>query len=148
VFGCELVPPERDQQGAWLDDATGLTAAHLRGAHLRLPGHGAGGPTLEIYSYSDTRARAPAMANHTGYGHIAFEVRDVPGALQEVLDNGGGPLGKVSRTVVAGAGVLEVTYARDPEGNIVELQAWRDDDHHGTTPTSSTKAPVGPDPRT
>jgi hypothetical protein len=48
----------------------------------------------------------------------------VPAALQEVLDHGGAPLGKVSRTTVDGAGALKVTYARDPAGNIIELQAW------------------------
>ena len=51
VFGCELVPPERDYRGADLDAATGLPEAHLTGAHLRLPGHGDQGPTLEIYQY-------------------------------------------------------------------------------------------------
>ena len=39
VFGCELVPPERDIRGPVLDAATGLTGAHLTGAHLRLPAH-------------------------------------------------------------------------------------------------------------
>jgi hypothetical protein len=34
VFGCEPVPPERDLSGPWLDAATGLPGAHLRGMHL------------------------------------------------------------------------------------------------------------------
>ncbi len=44
VFGCQPAGPERDQSGTWLDEATGLNGAHLRGMHLRLPGHGDRGP--------------------------------------------------------------------------------------------------------
>lgn len=40
VFGCVLVPPERDFSGLWLESATGVPGAHIRGAHLRLPGFG------------------------------------------------------------------------------------------------------------
>ena len=36
------------------------TDAHLTGAHLRLPGHGETGPTLEIFSYDDARRIIPA----------------------------------------------------------------------------------------
>src|SRR5262249_55014086 len=46
VFGCIPVPPERDYSGAELDAGTGIPGARLQGAHLRLPGHGADGPTL------------------------------------------------------------------------------------------------------
>ena len=35
----------------WLDSATGINGAHLRGMHLRLPGYGEHGPTLEIFQY-------------------------------------------------------------------------------------------------
>ena len=46
LFGCEIVPPERDFAGATLEKMTGLDGAHLRGVHLRLPGYGDNGPTL------------------------------------------------------------------------------------------------------
>jgi len=127
VFGCEPVPPQRDQQGAWLDMATGLAGAHLRGMHLRLPGGGPDGPTLEIYSYSPTRARASSMPNDAGYGHLAFSVDDVPNAVGAVLENGGSLLGQLAATTVAGVGELKVIYVRDPEANIIELQSWQTD---------------------
>ena len=69
VFGCELVPPERDIRGAPLDAATGLTDAHLTGAHLRLPGHGEAGPTIEIFTYDARRARAP-RSRARSWGHV------------------------------------------------------------------------------
>jgi hypothetical protein len=50
VFGCVPVPPERDFQGEALEAGTGIPGAHLRGVHLRLPGWGEDGPTLEIFN--------------------------------------------------------------------------------------------------
>lgn len=125
VFGCEPTGSQRDLSGAWLDDATGLTEAHVTGTHLRLPGHGERGPTLEIFTYGQVVGQPPAVANRAGYGHIAFAVADVATALETVVAHGGEPLGSVATTTLAGVGDLEVVYARDPEGNIIELQRWR-----------------------
>ncbi|MBA2382910.1 MAG: hypothetical protein H0V73_12435 [Chloroflexi bacterium] len=52
LFGCVLVPPERDYAGPDLERGTGVPGAALRGAHLRLPGLGPDGPTPEIYQFS------------------------------------------------------------------------------------------------
>ena len=60
VFDCQPVPPERDLKGAWLDRATGLRNAHLTGQHLRLPGFGEHGPTLEIFQYDEMPPRRKA----------------------------------------------------------------------------------------
>ncbi|PYI70612.1 MAG: glyoxalase, partial [Verrucomicrobia bacterium] len=51
VFGCQPKGPERDLSGNWLDSVNAVPNAHLRGVHLRLPGYGDDGPTLEIFSY-------------------------------------------------------------------------------------------------
>ena len=51
-------------------------------------------------------------------------VDDVEQALQAVIAAGGGAVGNIATTKVDGVGVLCVVYARDPEGNIVELQKW------------------------
>lgn len=125
VFGCEPVPPQRDAEGQWLDSATGLEGARLQGMHLRLPGGGPDGPTLEIYTYGETGARPLSMPNDTGYGHVAFSVEDVSQAVRELVEHGGTVLGEIASTTVIGVGDLEVIYVRDPEGNIIELQAWR-----------------------
>jgi lactoylglutathione lyase len=124
VFGCTRKPPERDLEGAWLDEATSLSGAHIRGIHLGLPGYGAGGPTLEIFQYSrEDKGRMPAI-NRPGFGHIAFAVRDVGRALQKLERHGGGRLGRRVSTEIEGAGRIDFIYARDPEGNIIELQRW------------------------
>ena len=50
------MPPERDLSGDWLDEATGIDASRIRGVHLRLPGFGTDGPTLELFEYTDMPA--------------------------------------------------------------------------------------------
>jgi len=124
VFGCVPVPPERDLSGAWLDALTAIEQAHLTGIHLLLPGQPAGGVTLEIFSYGRMPARPLPGVNEPGFGHIAFLVDDVDAALAAVRAAGGGAVGKVSSAEVAGAGTIRVVYARDPEGNVIELQTW------------------------
>jgi predicted enzyme related to lactoylglutathione lyase len=125
VFGCTPVPPERELAGPWLDRATGLTGAQIHGIHLRLPGHGDGGPTLELFQYDDT-AEAPGNAapNRPGYGHVAFAVDDVRAAVEQIVASGGGMVGQVVTAEIPGAGTIEFAYATDPEGNIIEVQRW------------------------
>lgn len=65
--------------------------------HATLPGHGAHGPALEIYSYDDMLDMPVPVANQTGYGHLAFEVADVPAALRSVVAHGGSDLGSVAK---------------------------------------------------
>lgn len=126
VFGCKPVPPERDLTGKWLDSATGIVNAHIRGIHLLLPGFAEGGPTLEIFSYEDNLPNSqPPAANRVGIGHLAFAVGDVLGILEQVKIHGGGSLGEAVTTEVAGVGTLVFVYALDPESNIIELQSWR-----------------------
>ena len=124
ILGCKPVPPERDLFGDWLDSATGLENSHLTGVHLRLPGHGDTGPTLEIFSY-DTLASRPVIALNTpGLGHIAFLVDDVPGLAAAVLAAGGSAVGELVSRDVPDLGRLTFQYLRDPEGNIIEIQSW------------------------
>lgn len=124
VFGCLPVPPPRTQSGQWLEDGTRVPGAALEGEHLRLPGHGDAGPTLEIYTYADLVEKPETAANRLGFGHLAFEVEDVAAACREVIAAGGKPHGQVVQREVPGVGLLTFTYVRDPEDNLVELQHW------------------------
>jgi len=110
--------------GAWLDSLTSLRNAHLTGVHLRLPGYGDDGPTLEIFGYDQVIESELPTPSRCGFGHIAFAVDDVDEALEAVIAAGGGAVGNIATTQVDGVGALRVVYARDPEGNIVELQKW------------------------
>ena len=124
VFGCLPVPPERDLQGEGLERGSGVRGARIRGVHLRLPGYGSGGPTLELFEYAKMVDQQLPIPNRPGFGHLAFEVEDVTETLEAVLAAGGARLGEVVTLNVPGAGTITWTYARDPEGNIIELQSW------------------------
>ena len=123
-FGCVLVPPERDYAGPELEAGTGVPGATLHGVHLRLPGHGASGPTLEIFSYSRLAEGSTPTVNCLGLGHIAFEVTSVSEARREVLSAGGKAVGDVVSLKTAAGTTVTWCYVTDPEGNIIELQSW------------------------
>ncbi len=124
LFDCVPVPPERDLSGPWLDAGTGLPDAHIRGIHLRLPGGGENGPTLEIFQYNREEPRPATAINRPGLAHLAFAVADVEAARQAVLDASGTAVGDLVSLEVAGAGRVTFAYVTDPEGNIIELQRW------------------------
>src|SRR5512134_3790156 len=101
VFGCVPVPPERDYQGEKLEAGTGIPGAHLRGIHLRLPGYGDNGPTLEIFNYNILESRGKTAVNRPGFGHIAFSVDDIIAAQKTVLEAGGHKVGEIVTLQVA-----------------------------------------------
>jgi predicted enzyme related to lactoylglutathione lyase len=124
VFGCVPIPPGRDLAGDWLGRGTGVPGVRLRGVHLRLPGHGDAGPTLEVFTYEPLVEGPTPAPNRTGLGHLAFAVEDVGATADAVVAAEGRLLGQVVTTEVPGRGTLTFVYAADPEGNVVELQRW------------------------
>jgi predicted enzyme related to lactoylglutathione lyase len=124
VFGCAVVPPERDYSGPVFEAGTGVRGAALRGVHLRLPGHAADGPTLEIFNYSELAAGPAPAVNRPGYSHIAFAVPSVTDARREVLAAGGGSVGEIVTLTTSTGARVTWCYMTDPEGNIIELQSW------------------------
>ena len=124
VLGCKLVPPVRHQEGRWLERGTGVPDASLEGSHLLLPGWGEHGPTLEIHQYSLVERQVAIKPNLRGYAHIAFEVEDVEDMLGRIIDAGGSANGEISHCSIEGKGNLSFVYARDPEGNLIEIQKW------------------------
>jgi predicted enzyme related to lactoylglutathione lyase len=124
VLGCLPVPPERDFQGQKLEAGTGIPGAHLRGVHLRLPGYGDDGPTLEIFNYNILAEPGIKGVNRPGFGHLAFAVDDVAAAQQAVLQAGGRAVGEIVTLQVATGARVTWCYVTDPEGNIIELQSW------------------------
>ncbi len=126
VFGCTFVPPERDISGSVLERGTGILGAALTGAHLRLPGLGADGPTLEIYQFASMPDEPQSTPDRPGFRHIAFGVPSVAEAREAVLAAGGGTIGEIVTTQTKDGRFVTWTYLTDPEGNILELQAWSD----------------------
>ena len=125
VLRCKSIDQIRDLRGDWVDKLTGLNNAHISGEHLLLPGYGEHHPTLEIFSYDTLKESAASEINQPGFAHIAFEVDDVEATLAEILDAGGSCVGDVVTAAYPNGMEAVIVYARDPEGNIVELQSWR-----------------------
>ncbi len=125
VFGCTPVPPERDYSGAALEAVTGVPGAHLKGVHLRMPGFGDQGPTLEIFTYTPEESAPLPAVNRPGFGHIAFAVDSVADAQQEVMSRGGVTVGDIVTLTTATGAQVTTCYVTDPEGNIIELQSWK-----------------------
>lgn len=124
VFGCEPVPPERDYSGPELERGTGVPGARLSGMHLRLPGHGPDGPTLEVFEYAPAAVSEGRTIHQPGLGHIAFSVPDVSAARAEVLAHGGSAIADVVTLALPSGDMVEWCYVADPEGNGIELQTW------------------------
>ena len=124
VFGCTPVLPERNLAGPAFEAGTGVSGARLQGMHLRLPGCGADGPTLEIFQYGEPAPGPTPAVNRPGLAHLAFSVPSVTDARAQVLSAGGTSVGEVVSTMIANDAIVTWCYVRDPEGNIVELQAW------------------------
>jgi catechol 2,3-dioxygenase-like lactoylglutathione lyase family enzyme len=124
VFGCEPVSSVRDHHGPATDALTGMPGARVHGQHLRLPGFGENGPTLEVFEYEQKGPPSPKTLHTPGFAHLAFEVADLAETVRQVLAHGGGTVGKLVTIDIAGAGRLSLVYMTDPEGNIIELQQW------------------------
>ncbi len=123
LFGCVPVPPERDYAGPELEAGTGVPGSTLKGVHVRLPGYGDTGPTLEIYTYSRPADGPPPAVNRPGFAHLAFAVTDVEAARRQVLAAGGRAVGEVVTLTTATGTRITWCYVTDPEGNVIELQS-------------------------
>jgi predicted enzyme related to lactoylglutathione lyase len=125
VFGCKVLPPERNLSGEWVDRFTGIVNARIRGVHLSLPGY-ENGPTLEIFGYEpEDVTEKCSKINRKGFGHIAFHVDDVEAVVEKLLQHGGKMYGEIIQKQYEGIGLLTAVYATDPEGNIIEIQNWK-----------------------
>ncbi|WP_342654637.1 VOC family protein [Pseudomonas sp. F3-2] len=124
VFDCVPSGPVRQLSGRTVEDGTSVSNANIEGIHLRLPGHGNSGPTLEIFQYRNVLQQNETFANSKGYTHIAFEVSDLDETCRKVVKAGGWMLGKLAHQPVEGVGVCTFVYVRDPDRNIIEIQSW------------------------
>jgi len=124
VFDCSPQYPERDLSGEWIEKMTNIDNVRINGIHLSLPGCD-DGPTLEIFEYEpgDLRRDVPTI-NRQGFGHIAFHVDVVEDVVEKLIEHGGKILGEMIKKEFEGLGLLTAVYARDPEGNFIEIQNW------------------------
>jgi len=129
VFDMKVVPPLRDLKGEWYEKVTGIKGAHVTGCHMLLPGHGENGPTIEFFTWETPDGTPSAAINGGGMGHLAFAVDDVRAKVAEIIARGGSTCGEIVQSYYASKDMtLTICYARDPDGNCIEIQRWDDGD--------------------
>jgi catechol 2,3-dioxygenase-like lactoylglutathione lyase family enzyme len=105
--------------GTYLQKITGFPDAHIKQAHLSLPG---GGHRLELFEYASPKGKPVRSRNcDPGNTHLAFVVDNLDGMYTRLKDRGvefvSPPI-----TVDAGANVgMKALYLRDPDGFTIEL---------------------------
>lgn len=119
VFELELLREPRMLSGEKVSRGNGLPNSVIRSVWLKLPGIGA--PFLEIHQHETTHDRARPRVNEPGFGHLSFEVSDIGGTLAAIIEAGGSQAGEITDFGSKDKPLL-IVYARDIEGNILELE--------------------------
>ena len=119
VFGFEDHRPPQRMAGETVSRGNGLPDIGVQSFWLHLPES----PQcfLEILQYDVAQERPVPAVNATGLGHIALVVADIRGTYSAILQHGGAKQGEITDLGSSDRPIL-VVYARDPEGNILELE--------------------------
>jgi catechol 2,3-dioxygenase-like lactoylglutathione lyase family enzyme len=118
LLGCEVIATQ-EKQGGYLAAIVGYPDAHVRMAHLRLPG---GEHVVELFQYlTPAGGRADVEPKNVGASHLCFITDDLAGLYERLLAEG---VTFVSPPVEVDTGINTGGYAlylRDPDGIAVEL---------------------------
>ena len=119
LLGCALIATQ-EKQGGYLAAIVGYPDAHVRMAHLRLPG---GEHVIELFEYLSPRgARPDVQPCNVGASHLCFLVDDLQALYERLLEHG--VTSFVSPPVEVDTGINRgglALYLRDPDGITVEL---------------------------
>jgi catechol 2,3-dioxygenase-like lactoylglutathione lyase family enzyme len=119
TLGCEVLATQ-EKNGGYLAAIVGYEGAHVRMAHLRVPGSG---HVIELFEYLAPRGEpADVEPRNVGASHLCFLVDDLPALYEQLRQNG--VTSFVSPPVEVDTGINRGGYAlylRDPDGITVEL---------------------------
>jgi catechol 2,3-dioxygenase-like lactoylglutathione lyase family enzyme len=119
LLGCEVLV-EQEKEGGYLAAIVGYPDAHVRMAHLRVPG---AEHVIELFEYlTPAGTRADVEPRNVGASHLCFLVDDLPALYEQLREKGVDSF--VSPPVEVDTGVNKGGYAlylRDPDGISVEL---------------------------
>lgn len=118
VLGCEQLREPRVLSGTKVSRGNGVENSEILSIWLRFPGGDL--PFLEIHEHRITLEREQPRVNEPGFGHLAFRVEDVSSLLASIMVAGGSQVGEV--TDFGTDKPYLIAYARDPEGNVLELE--------------------------
>ncbi len=72
-----------------------------------------------------SKTNKDSLINDPGFSHIAFHVSNVEDIIDRLIANGGALYGELAEKEIKGIGIVKAIYAKDPEGNIIEIQNWK-----------------------
>ena len=118
LLGCEVIA-QQEKQGGYLAAIVGYPDAHVRMAHLRLPG---GEHVVELFQYLAPTGAAPdVQPKNVGASHLCFITSDLHADYERLAVSGASfvsPPVEVDTGINTGGYAL---YLRDPDGIVVEL---------------------------
>src|SRR5262245_39712400 len=119
VLGCEVLATQ-EKEGGYLAAIVGYPDAHVRMAHLRVPG---GEHVIELFEYLSPEGRAADVEpRNVGASHLCFTLDDLHSTYERLREQGidsfVSPPVEVDTGINAGGYAL---YLRDPDGIRVEL---------------------------
>jgi lactoylglutathione lyase len=119
LLGCEILSTQ-EKEGGYLAAIVGYPDAHVRMAHLRVPGSE---HVIELFQYlSPPGDRADVEPRNIGASHLCFIVDDLEALYDSLL--GRGVTSFVSPPIEVDTGINRgglALYLRDPDGITVEL---------------------------
>ena len=119
LLGCEVVATQ-EKEGGYLAAIVGYPDAHVRMAHLRVPG---GEHVIELFEYlSPPGGRADVEPRNVGASHLCFVVDDLRALYERLQEHG--VTSFVSPPVDVDTGINRgglALYMRDPDGITLEL---------------------------
>ena len=119
VLGCEVIATQ-EKEGGYLAAIVGYPEAHVRMAHLRVPGDE---HVIELFQYlAPAGSAADVEPRNVGASHLCFLVTDLAALYETLLEQG--VTSFVSPPVEVDTGINRGglgLYLRDPDGITVEL---------------------------
>jgi len=121
ALGFQILNDRRDVKWpAFVGGIFGLKKAQGRGVLMSLPAD-PGGPMLDILEWVEPKAEPIPADGHTVPRIIAFRVKNVREAYEDLKRRGIELTGELVEPQPRDLGVVGVFGARDPDGTIIEL---------------------------
>ena len=119
VMKCDLLRELKMLSGNSVSRGNGLPNSEIRSIWLKFPELEK--PFLELHEHKVTRHRDQPRVNEPGFGHLAFQIEDISRTLGNIIEAGGAQIGQITDFGTREVPYL-IAYARDPEGNVLELE--------------------------
>lgn len=119
VMKCDVLRELKILSGENVSRGNGLSNSEIRSIWLKFPGLER--PFLELHEHVVPHHRDQPKINEPGLGHLAFQIEDVCSTLTSIIDAGGAQVGQITDFGTPEVPYL-IAYARDPEGNVLELE--------------------------